>query len=138
MGTLGPNFVKNLDFGLLLGIASYNSSDITHSDLIQWILSAIGVFNTDPTISTRNWGLALKTNVCLICLLLSSLFSTSLPSLDICHSLVIYYLFPSENLYSISLNLRPFYSFQMSKKERREKGTEVGLGFYAYRWEWPL
>ena len=39
----GPNLVKNLDFGLLLGMALYNSADITHYDLIQWILSAIDV-----------------------------------------------------------------------------------------------
>ena len=43
MVTLGPNLVKNLDFCLLLGIVSYNSSDITHSDFIQWVFSAIDV-----------------------------------------------------------------------------------------------
>ena len=50
MVTLGPNLVKNLDFCLLLGIVSYNSSDITHSDFIQWVLSAIDVFWDCPNI----------------------------------------------------------------------------------------
>ena len=52
LGTWGPNLVINSDFCLLLGIASYNSSDITLSDLIQWVLVLLMLFETDPIIST--------------------------------------------------------------------------------------
>ena len=36
---LGPNLVQNLVFGSKLDVDSYNLSDITHSDFIQWFLN---------------------------------------------------------------------------------------------------